>query len=134
MKSLIGQTIDNYHILEILGQGGMGVVYKAEDKALEKEVAIKVIDPFLARDEGFLRRFKTEAKAMAKLTNPNIVTVHAMRETEFGFFMVMEFVDAKTLSEWVKEEGVFSLNETLAIAKQLLGGVVAVTPAEAWAS
>ncbi|MBL1212199.1 MAG: serine/threonine protein kinase [Ignavibacteriae bacterium] len=123
MKSLIGQTIDNYHILEILGQGGMGVVYKAEDKALEKEVAIKVIDPFLARDEGFLRRFKTEAKAMAKLTNPNIVTVHALRETEFGFFMVMEFVDSKTLSEWVKEGEAFSLDETLAIAKQLLGAV-----------
>jgi serine/threonine protein kinase len=123
MKSLIGQTIDNYHILEILGQGGMGVVYKAEDKALEKEVAIKVIDPFLARDEGFLRRFKTEAKAMAKLTNPNIVTVHALRETEFGFFMVMEFVDSKTLSEWVKEQGAFSLDETILIAKQLLGAI-----------
>jgi serine/threonine protein kinase len=123
MKSLIGKTIDNYHILEILGQGGMGVVYKAEDKALEKEVAIKVIDPFLARDEGFLRRFKTEAKAMAKLTNPNIVTVHALRETEFGFFMVMEFVDSKTLSEWVKEQGAFSLEETIMIAKQLLGAI-----------
>ena len=123
MESLINQTIDNYHILEILGQGGMGVVYKAEDKALEKIVAIKVIDPFLARDESFLRRFKTEAKAMAKLTNPNIVSVYALRETKIGFFMVMEYVNSKTLSEWIKERGSFSLEDTIFIAKQLLGAI-----------
>ncbi len=58
-----------------------------------------MIDPFLAKDENIVRRFKTEAKALAKLENPNIVIVHALRDTEAGFFMVMEYVDSKHFSE-----------------------------------
>jgi serine/threonine protein kinase len=120
MDSLIGKTIDGYKILEVLGRGGMGVVFKALDESLDKIVALKMIDPFLARDENFVKRFKTEAKALARLENPNIVRVHALRKTEFGFFMVMEFVDAKSVSHWIQDKGPFNLKDTMSITKQLL--------------
>ena len=120
MESLIGKTIDGYKILEVLGRGGMGVVFKAMDVSLDKIIALKMIDPFLARDENFVKRFKTEAKALARLENPNIVRVHALRKTEFGFFMVMEYVDAKPLSHWIQEKGSFALKDTISITKQLL--------------
>ena len=123
MESLIGKTIDGYRILEVLGRGGMGVVFKAIDTSLEKVVALKMIDPFLARDENFVKRFKTEAKALARLENPNIVSVYALRETKSGFFMVMEYVEAKPLSHVIQENGAFSLNESVSIAKQLLNAI-----------
>jgi serine/threonine protein kinase len=122
-ESIIGKTIDNYKILAEIGRGGMGRVYKAIDTSLEKIVALKFIDPILARDENFLRRFKTEAKALAKLENVNIVTVYALRETEFGVFMVMEYVEAKTLSDWLRDDGAFSWQDTVQISKQLLNAV-----------
>ncbi len=123
MEQLIGKEIDNYRIIEVIGRGGMGVVYKAMDMNLEKIVALKMIDPFLARDENFLKRFKTEARALAKLENQNIVGVHALRETEFGLFMVMEYFQAKTISEWLREKGRFTVNETMSIAPQIINAI-----------
>ena len=123
MESLIGKTIDSYKILEVLGRGGMGVVFKAIDTNLEKFVALKMIDPFLARDESFVKRFKTEAKALARLENPNIVRVFALRETDDGLFMVMEYVEAKPLSNCIQENGPFSLKEAVSISKQLLNAI-----------
>ncbi len=123
MDQLIGQIIDNYKILEVVGRGGMGVVFKAMDMNLEKIVALKMIDPFLARDESFLQRFKTEAKALAKLENQNIVGVYALRETSYGLFMVMEYVQAKTISEWLREKGRFTANETIAIGTQIINAI-----------
>jgi eukaryotic-like serine/threonine-protein kinase len=123
MDSLIGKTVDSYKILEVLGRGGMGVVFKALDTSLEKIVALKMIDPFLARDENFVRRFKTEAKALAKLENPNIVGVYALRETESGFFMVMEYVESKPLSQYLQENGPFSIPDAISITKQLLNAI-----------
>ena len=123
MESLIGKTVDSYKILEVIGRGGMGVVFKALDTNLEKIVALKMIDPFLARDEGFVRRFKTEAKALARLENPNIVRVYALRETPSGFFMVMEYVENKPLSIHIQENGPLSIKQTVSITKQLLSAV-----------
>ena len=123
MESLIGKTIDNYRILEVIGRGGMGVVLKAVDTSLEKIVALKMIDPFLAEDENFVRRFKTEAKALAKLDNPNIVSVQTLRETDKGLFMVMEYVDAKPLSKHLSEVGPLSIKDIIAISKQLLNAI-----------
>lgn len=123
MDSLIGKTVDNYRILEVLGRGGMGVVFKALDTSLEKVVALKMIDPFLARDENFVRRFKTEAKALAKLENQNIVGVYALRETESGFFMVMEYVESKPLSQYLQENGPFNIPDAVSITKQLLNAI-----------
>lgn len=123
MDSLIGKTVDSYKILEVLGRGGMGVVFKALDTSLEKIVALKMIDPFLARDENFVRRFKTEAKALAKLENPNIVGVYALRETDAGFFMVMEYVESKPLSNYLQENGPFNISDAISITKQLLNAI-----------
>ena len=123
MESLIGRTLDGYKILEIIGRGGMGVVFKALDTNLDKIVALKMIDPGLAKDETFIRRFKTEARALAKLNNPNIVGVYALRETESYFFMVMEFVEHKPLSQCIRENGRLNNREILNISKQLLSAV-----------
>ena len=123
METIIGQVVDNYKIIEIIGRGGMGVVFKALDLNLEKTVALKMIDPFVAKDENFLKRFKTEAKALARLDNRNIVNVYALRETELGLFMVMEYVPALTISEWLREKGKLSIKETIDITAQILNAI-----------
>ena len=96
---LIGQEIGEYRIVSVLGRGGMGVVYEAEDTALGITVAVKMIEPTLARDAAFVRRFRAEARAMARVASPHIVRVMAMRQTEEGVFIVMEFVDGGTVHD-----------------------------------
>jgi serine/threonine protein kinase len=123
MDNLIGKTIDSYKIVEVIGGGGMGIVYKAIDTNLDKIVALKMIAPFLAKDENFLKRFKTEAKSLARLEDKNIVNVYALRETEYGLFMVMEYVHAKTISEWLREKGKFTVKETIEISRQILHAI-----------
>jgi serine/threonine protein kinase len=100
----VGREIDGYHILEVLGRGGMGVVYKAEDVALGREVAIKRIDPAFARDASFLRRFRSEARALARIHSAHIVQVHALRETDIGHIIVMEYVDGGTVKDRIVGE------------------------------
>lgn len=118
--SIIGKIVDNYEITGILGKGGMGVVYKAKDMTLDRYVALKMMDDNFARDEEFLKRFKSEAKALAKLQNPNIVSVFALRETEIGFALVMEFVEGNTLADRIRLQGALPLASVLPIFKQLL--------------
>jgi predicted Ser/Thr protein kinase len=101
--SVIGTEVDGYRIQEVLGRGGMGVVYKAEDVALSRDVALKRIDPSLANDEAFLRRFRSEARALARIDSPYIVGVHALRQTEIGLLIVMEYVDGGTLKDLIHE-------------------------------
>ncbi len=119
-QSIIGRVIDNYEITAILGKGGMGVVYKAKDMTLDRYVALKMMDDNFARDEEFLKRFKSEAKALAKLQNPNIVSVFALRETEIGFALVMEFVEGNTLADRIRLQGAMSPAIAIPIFKQLL--------------
>ncbi|MGB3544621.1 protein kinase domain-containing protein [Rubrivirga sp.] len=94
---LIGVRVGEYHIESVLGRGGMGVVYKAEDTALGIPVALKSISAEMASDATFVRRFRTEARAMARVASPHIVRVMALRETEHGLFIVMEYVDGGDL-------------------------------------
>src|SRR5207245_10594959 len=87
---MIGQTISHYRILEQIGAGGMGVVYRAHDERLDRDVALKVLSPALAGDKEFLARFRREARTRSKLNHPNIATIHDF-ETEHGTsFPVME--------------------------------------------
>ena len=78
---MIGKTVGGYEILEVLGRGGMGVVYRAHDPSLDRDVAVKMMDVLMATDPNFLRRFQSEARALAKLNDPNIVSVFNLLET-----------------------------------------------------
>ncbi len=96
---LLGTTLGNYRILAPLGQGGMARVYRAYQESLDREVAIKVLPPWYAADRNFVERFNLEAKLVARLSHPNIVTVHDASEQNGHLYIVMQLVDGGTLKQ-----------------------------------
>lgn len=119
---MIGRTISHYTILEKLGEGGMGIVYKAMDNQLERVVALKFLPPTIATNADTVARFRQEAKAAAALNHPNIATIHAIEEADGHMFIVMEFVEGLDLREHIGKK-TMSIDETLRIAAQIAAGL-----------
>lgn len=115
---LSGRRIGVYEVLEELGRGGMGVVYRARDRSLDRDVAIKVLLPELACDEEFERRFVREARAAARLDHPNIVQVYTAGRFEDILFIAMQLIRGKTLAQVLRTRGRLPVREALKITRQ----------------
>ncbi|MCG0274667.1 MAG: Stk1 family PASTA domain-containing Ser/Thr kinase [Thermosediminibacteraceae bacterium] len=115
-----GKTLGNrYVILEEIGGGGMAVVYKARCTLLNRIVAIKILRPEYSSDENFVKRFRREAQAAASLSHPNIVNIYDVGEEDGIYYIVMEYVEGKTLKELIKEEAPLPPVKVIEIAKQI---------------
>ena len=124
MDQYIGRLLDNrYEILEIIGTGGMAVVYKARCHRLNRLVAIKILKDEFARDEEFRRRFHAEGEAVAMLSHPNIVQVYDVSSTDSANFIVMELVSGISLRQYMEKKGVLNWKETLHFAMQIAKGL-----------
>ncbi len=119
---MIGQIIPHFKILETLGGGGMGVVYKARDLKLDREVAIKFLPRQIAADSKERDRFKVEAKAAAALNHPNIATIHAIEEADGETFIVMEYIDGMMLTEAIAN-GRVTIDNRITYATQIAEGL-----------
>ena len=119
-----GQKInERYEIIKTIGEGGMANVYLANDTILDRKVAIKVLRGDLSNDEKFIRRFKREALSVSNLSHPNIVEVYDVGEEDGNYYIVMEYIDGKTLKQLLQKRGALTLTEVIDIMSQLTDGL-----------
>lgn len=119
-----GQKInDRYQIIRTIGEGGMANVYLAHDTILDRDVAVKILRGDLAGDEKFVRRFQREAIAASSLSHPNIVEMYDVGEDDGNYFIVMEYIEGRTLKSLVKKRGALTLSEVIDIMLQLTSGL-----------
>jgi serine/threonine-protein kinase len=117
----IGRILDNrYEILELIGTGGMALVYKARCHRLNRYVAVKILKEDLAGDEEFRRRFHTESQAVGMLSHPNIVAVYDVSRSENTEFIVMELIEGITLKQYINKKGLLNWKETLHFSTQVI--------------
>ena len=115
---------DRYQIIKTIGEGGMANVYLAKDTILDRNVAVKVLRGDLADDEKFVRRFQREALSASKLNHPNIVEMYDVGEDDGRYYIVMEYVQGKTLKSLVKKRGALTLPEVIDIMTQLCSAII----------
>src|SRR5262245_10836364 len=113
-----GTTLSTYEIIELLGKGGMGEVYRARDSRLKREVAIKVFPEEFCTDTDRVVRFQREAEVLASLNHPNIASIHDLREASGSRFLVLEVVEGETLAERI-QRGPIPIDETLHVANSI---------------
>ncbi|MFC2030153.1 serine/threonine-protein kinase, partial [Chloroflexota bacterium] len=121
--NLTGKSLGKYHIVEEIDRGGMGAVYKGYDPALKRPVAIKVMSPHLTWDERFLERFLREARTVARLGHPHIITIHDVDQQEGTYYLVMAFVEGESLREIVAREGRLSPQHASDLLEQVAGAL-----------
>ena len=124
IESPVGRRIGPYQIISLLGRGGMGEVFLAEDTRLERKVALKALPSAFIQNPDRLRRFEREAKAASTLNHPNILTIHEIGEADGAHYIVSEFVDGETLREQMRRE-TLSLTAALDVARQVAGALAA---------
>lgn len=112
-----------YRLLGQLGSGGMAVIYKAQDQSLARVVAIKVLRPSLTGESGFVTRFRNEARSVARLAHPNIVTVHDVGSDGDTHFMVMEYIEGLDLKKIIRSKGLLAVDDALDLAIQICAGI-----------
>ncbi len=120
---MIGQIVGNYKILEALGEGGVGMVYKGVDTMLDREVAVKVLRPELASQTAVVERFRSEAVTLAKLSHPNIATLFSLFRHANDLIMVLEFVRGEALDTIIQRRGRLAAEEAVPIFCQALDGI-----------
>jgi serine/threonine-protein kinase len=120
---MIGSVVGNYKIVDKLGEGGMGSVFKGVDLMLEREVAIKMLRPELASQANVVERFRSEAVTLAKLNHPNVATLHSFFRQGNDFFMVMEFVRGETLDTVIKRQGAMPCDRAVELFCHALEGI-----------
>ncbi len=120
---MIGQVIGTYKILEKIGEGGMGVVYKGMDIGLERAVAIKVLTPDFAHNPELIERFRAEAKAQANLNHTNITTLYAFLQSEGQCLIVMEYIEGETFEDLLVRGGKLPWQDAVALTQQALHGL-----------
>ena len=120
MDKYIGRLLDNrYEILEVIGTGGMAVVYKARCHRLNRMVAVKILKDDTLGDEDFRRRFHAESQAVAMLSHPNIVSVYDVSTSVMADYIVMELIEGITLKEYMETKGTLNWKETLHFGIQI---------------
>lgn len=119
-----GTTLGSrYELIEIIGEGGMSTVYKARDRILDRIVAVKILKDEFSKDKGFVEKFKTEALSAASISHPNIVNIYDVGQENDVHYIVMEYVDGKTLKDIIRKQAPLPINQAIDIAIMVCDGV-----------
>ncbi|MEL6988565.1 MAG: serine/threonine-protein kinase, partial [Bacteroidota bacterium] len=120
---MIGQRISNFQLNQKLGSGGMGTVYKAKDLKLNRNVAVKMLHPHITNKSNAYKRFKNEAQISAQINHPNVTTLYDFIAEQGRSYIIMEYVNGKTIEDLLKQKGKFNETECISIAIQMLKGL-----------
>src|SRR5262245_36174355 len=123
-RTMVGQTVASYRIVDIVGEGGMGIVYRAEDQRLGRTVALKFLPPSTTRDEGARARFLNEARAASALDHRNVCLIHDIAETDDGqMYIIMPYYVGESLQRRIRRRGSLPPGETVEIMLQICAGL-----------